>query len=50
MIRSIVMISHTKEERHLKTLMRLSAIAYIVVGFAFALLPEPPSLTTLAVT
>jgi uncharacterized protein (DUF362 family) len=40
-IRSIVMISYTKEERHLKTLMLLSAIAYFVVGFAFAFLPYP---------
>ncbi|UCH08352.1 MAG: DUF362 domain-containing protein [Deltaproteobacteria bacterium] len=35
------MISYTKEERHLKILMRLSAITYFVVGFAFAFLPEP---------
>ena len=37
----MVMVSFSKQERHLKTLMRLSAIAYFVVGFAFAFLPEP---------
>jgi len=35
------MVSCTKEEKHLKILMRFSAIAYFVVGFAFAFLPEP---------
>jgi uncharacterized protein (DUF362 family) len=37
----MVMVSCTKEEKHLKILMRFSAIAYFVVGVAFAFLPEP---------
>lgn len=35
------MIEVTREERHLKIVMVISAITYVVVGFAFAILPEP---------
>ncbi len=35
------MIEVTREERHLKILMVISAVTYVVVGFAFAILPEP---------
>jgi len=34
------MIEVTREEKHLKTFMVISAITYLVVGFAFALMPE----------
>jgi hypothetical protein len=34
------MIKVTKEEKHLKIFMVISAMTYLVVGFAFALLPE----------
>ena len=35
------MIEVTREERHLRTLMVISAITYLLVGFAFAFIPEP---------
>ena len=35
------MIEVTREERHLKIVMVISAVTYVVVGFAFALMPEP---------
>lgn len=34
------MIQVTKEEKHLKVLMIISSITYLVVGFAFAIMPE----------
>jgi uncharacterized protein (DUF362 family) len=34
------MIEVTREERHLKTFMIISAITYLVVGFAFVIMPE----------
>ncbi len=34
------MIELTREEKHLKTFLVISTITYVVVGFAFALMPE----------
>lgn len=35
------MVEMTRRERYLKTFLKLSGITYLVVGFAFALLPTP---------